>query len=48
MLYLAIVSLIWAFSFGLIGSALAGVDSYFVATLTARLRDSALPTLAST
>lgn len=33
MLYLAIVSLIWAFSFGLIGSALAGVDSYFVATL---------------
>jgi drug/metabolite transporter (DMT)-like permease len=33
MLYLATVSLIWAFSFGLIGSALAGVDSYFVATL---------------
>ncbi|MDG1241949.1 MAG: EamA family transporter [Opitutae bacterium] len=33
MLYLAIVSLIWAFSFGLIGSTLAGVDSYFVATL---------------
>ena len=33
MLYLAIVSIIWAFSFGLIGSALAGVDSYFVATL---------------
>jgi len=33
MLYLAIVSLIWAFSFGLIGSALVGVDPYFVATL---------------
>jgi drug/metabolite transporter (DMT)-like permease len=33
MLYLAIVSLLWAFSFGLIGSTLAGVDSYFVATL---------------
>ena len=33
MIYLAIVSLIWAFSFGLIGSALAGVDAYFVATL---------------
>jgi drug/metabolite transporter (DMT)-like permease len=33
MLYLAIVSLIWAFSFGLIGSTLAGVDSYFVATV---------------
>lgn len=33
MSYLAIVSIIWAFSFGLIGSALAGVDSYFVATL---------------
>ena len=31
--YLAIVSLIWAFSFGLIGSALTGVDSFLVATL---------------
>ncbi len=30
--YLAIVSIIWAFSFGLIGNALAGVDSIFVAT----------------
>ncbi|MDC0368961.1 EamA family transporter [Opitutales bacterium] len=33
MIYLAIVSLIWAFSFGLIGSALSGVDSFFVATV---------------
>ena len=33
MVYLAIVSLLWAFSFGLIGSALSGVDSFFVATL---------------
>lgn len=33
MLYLAIVSLIWAFSFGLIGSSLSGVDSFLVATL---------------
>ena len=33
MLYLAIVSLIWAFSFGLIGSALSGVDPFFVATV---------------
>ncbi|MGB0290127.1 MAG: EamA family transporter [Opitutales bacterium] len=33
MLYLAIVSLIWAFSFGLIGSSLMGVDSFLVATL---------------
>ena len=33
MLYLAIVSIIWAFSFGIIGSSLAGVDSYLVATL---------------
>jgi drug/metabolite transporter (DMT)-like permease len=32
MRYLAIVSVLWAFSFGLIGSALAGVDAYFVAT----------------
>lgn len=30
--YLAIVSLIWAFSFGLIGTLLAGVDPYFIAT----------------
>jgi drug/metabolite transporter (DMT)-like permease len=33
MIYLAIVSLIWAFSFGLIGNALSGVDSFFVATV---------------
>jgi len=33
MIYLAVVSLIWAFSFGLIGSALSGVDSFFVATI---------------
>ena len=33
MIYLAIVSLLWAFSFGLIGSALSGVDSFFVATI---------------
>lgn len=33
MIYLAIVSLVWAFSFGLIGGALTGVDSFFVATL---------------
>ena len=33
MIYLALVSLIWAFSFGLIGSALSGVDSFLVATL---------------
>jgi drug/metabolite transporter (DMT)-like permease len=33
MIYLAIVSAIWAFSFGLIGSALSGVDSFFVATV---------------
>ena len=33
MFYLAIVSLIWAFSFGIIGSSLTGVDSFLVATL---------------
>lgn len=33
MAYLAIVSLIWAFSFGLIGSTLTGVDSQVVATI---------------
>ena len=33
MIYLALVSLIWAFSFGLIGSSLSGVDSFLVATL---------------
>ena len=33
MIYLAIVSIIWAFSFGLIGSSLSGVDSFLVATL---------------
>lgn len=31
--YLAAVSFIWAFSFGLIGSKLAGVDPFFVATV---------------
>ena len=33
MIYLAIVSLLWAFSFGLIGNALSGVDSFFTATV---------------
>jgi drug/metabolite transporter (DMT)-like permease len=33
MIYLTLVSVIWAFSFGLIGSALSGVDSFLVATL---------------
>ena len=33
MIYLALVSLLWAFSFGLIGSALTGVDPFFVATV---------------
>ena len=33
MIYLALVSVIWAFSFGLIGSALSGVDSFLVATI---------------
>jgi drug/metabolite transporter (DMT)-like permease len=33
MIYLALVSVIWAFSFGVIGSALSGVDSFLVATL---------------
>ena len=33
MIYLAVVSAIWAFSFGLIGNALFGVDSFFVATV---------------
>ena len=33
MIYLAIVSAIWAFSFGLIGNALSGVDSFFTATI---------------
>lgn len=33
MRYLAIVSLLWAFSFGLIGSALTGVDPYLVASI---------------
>jgi drug/metabolite transporter (DMT)-like permease len=33
MIYLATVSIIWAFSFGLIGNALSGVDSFFVATM---------------
>jgi drug/metabolite transporter (DMT)-like permease len=32
-IYLIIVSLLWAFSFGLIGNALSGVDSFFVATM---------------
>ena len=33
MIFLLIVSIIWAFSFGLIGSSLTGIDSYLVATL---------------
>ena len=33
MIYLGTVSLLWAFSFGLIGSELSGVDSFFVATV---------------
>jgi drug/metabolite transporter (DMT)-like permease len=33
MIYLAFVSLLWAFSFGLIGNALSGVDSFFTATV---------------
>ena len=33
MIYLIFVSILWAFSFGLIGSALAGLDSFFVAAL---------------
>ena len=33
MIYLGIVSLLWAFSFGLIGNALTGVDPYIVATI---------------
>ena len=33
MIYLALVSLLWAFSFGLIGTTLAGLDSMFMATL---------------
>jgi drug/metabolite transporter (DMT)-like permease len=33
MKYLALVSILWAFSFGLIGNALAGIDSILVATL---------------
>jgi drug/metabolite transporter (DMT)-like permease len=31
--YLILVSLLWAFSFGLIGSRLAGVDAFFVAAV---------------
>ena len=33
MVYLAIVSVIWAFSFGIIGNSLNGVDSFLVASL---------------
>ena len=33
MIYLVLVSLIWAFSFGLIGNTLVGVDSFFIATI---------------
>ena len=33
MFYLTIVSLIWAFSFGLIGNTLAGVDSFLIAAI---------------
>lgn len=32
MIYLTLVTLLWAFSFGLIGSTLKGVDPYFIAT----------------
>ena len=33
MIYLALVSIIWALSFGLIGSTLSNVDAFFVATM---------------
>ncbi len=33
MIYLALVSLIWAFSFGLVGNVLSEVDSFLVSTL---------------
>lgn len=33
MIYLAFVSVLWAFSFGLIGSTLSNVDTFFVATM---------------
>ena len=33
MIYLGIVSFLWAFSFGLIGNALTGIDPYVVATI---------------
>ena len=33
MIYLGTVSLLWAFSFGLIGNSLTGVDPYIVATI---------------
>lgn len=33
MQYLAIVSIIWAFSFGLIGKYLPGIDSYYITTV---------------
>jgi len=33
MIYLGIVSVIWAFSFGLIGNSLAGVDSFFTSSI---------------
>ena len=33
MVYLLFVSLVWAFSFGLIGNTLTGVDSFLVATI---------------
>ena len=33
MIYLAIVSLIWAFSFGLIGNTLQGIDSLYIASM---------------
>ena len=33
MIYLVFVSVLWAFSFGLIGSTLSNVDTFFVATM---------------
>ena len=33
MIYLAIVSLVWACSFGLIGNALQGIDSLYIASI---------------
>ena len=33
MLYLSLVTLVWAFSFGMIGHYLAGLDPYFIAAI---------------